>query len=137
MKIIASQIFTNHSFWTFYIGGKPVFYIINGKIHGCLEIPDLLLVLNMIFLTREISCSTLEINLVPMYYSLFNPFYTHVVSLFATEFSIQMLYVLYKPRNSRQKFCVNLRVYHILYKDSFTTVISFVFCPGIINTFLN
>jgi hypothetical protein len=37
--------------------------------HGCLEIPDLFLVLNMIShsfaaLTREISCSTLEINLV-------------------------------------------------------------------------
>ena len=37
--------------------------------HGCLEIPDLFLVLNMIShsfaaLTREISCSTLEINLI-------------------------------------------------------------------------
>ena len=46
-------------------------YIINRKIHGhgCLEIPDLFLVLNMIShsfaaLTREISRSTLEINLV-------------------------------------------------------------------------
>jgi hypothetical protein len=44
-------------------------YIINRKIHGCLEIPDLFLVLNMIShsfaaLTREVSCSTLEINLV-------------------------------------------------------------------------
>jgi SET domain-containing protein len=43
--------------------------IINGKIHRCLEIPDLFLVLNMIShlfasLTLEISCSTLEINLV-------------------------------------------------------------------------
>jgi hypothetical protein len=39
------------------------------KIHGCLEIPDLILVLNMIShsfaaLTREISYSTLKINLV-------------------------------------------------------------------------
>jgi hypothetical protein len=37
--------------------------------HGCAEIPDLFLVLNMIshsfaVLTREISCSTREINLV-------------------------------------------------------------------------
>jgi hypothetical protein len=37
--------------------------------HGCLEIPDLFLVLNMMShsfaaLTREILCSTLEINLV-------------------------------------------------------------------------
>jgi hypothetical protein len=44
-------------------------YIINRKIHGCLEIQELFLVLNMIShsfaaLTREISCSTLEINLV-------------------------------------------------------------------------
>ena len=58
VKIIAFQTITNHSFWTFYIGGKPVVYIINRKIHGCLEIQDLFLVLNMI------SCSTLEINLV-------------------------------------------------------------------------
>ena len=73
VKIIAFQTIANHSFWTFYVGGKPVVYIINRKIHGCLEIPDLFLVLNMIFLTRSrvehnishsISCSTLEINLV-------------------------------------------------------------------------
>jgi hypothetical protein len=43
--------------------------IINRIIHGCLEIPYLFLVLNMIShsfaaLTREISCSTLEINMV-------------------------------------------------------------------------
>ena len=54
VKIIAFQTITNHSFWTFYIGGKPVVYIINRKIHGYLEIPDLFLVLNI----------TLEINLV-------------------------------------------------------------------------
>ena len=30
--------------------------------HGCLEITDLFLVLNMIFLTRSIPCSTLKIN---------------------------------------------------------------------------
>ena len=58
VKIIAFQTITNHSFWTFFIGGKPVVYIINRKIHGCLEIPELLLVLNMIFLTRSLrSCS--------------------------------------------------------------------------------
>jgi hypothetical protein len=44
-------------------------FIIKRKIYGCLEIPDLFLVLNMIshsftVLTREISCSTQEINLV-------------------------------------------------------------------------
>ena len=27
VKIIASQTITNHAFWTFYIGGKPVVYI--------------------------------------------------------------------------------------------------------------
>ena len=52
---------TNHSFWTFYVGEKPVVYIINRKIHGCLEIPDLFLVLNMIYLYMF---STREINLV-------------------------------------------------------------------------
>ena len=40
VKIIAFQTITNHSFWAFYTGGKPVVYIINRKIHGCLEIPD-------------------------------------------------------------------------------------------------
>ena len=44
-------------------------YIINRKIHGCLEIRNLFLVLKMIshsfaVLTREISYSTLEINFV-------------------------------------------------------------------------
>ena len=58
VKIIAFQTITNHSFWTSYIGGKPVVYIINRNMHGCLEIPDLFLALNVI------SCSTLEINLV-------------------------------------------------------------------------
>jgi hypothetical protein len=52
-----------------YRFSKNVLYIINRKIHGCLEIPDLFLVLKIIShsfaaLTREISCSTLEINLV-------------------------------------------------------------------------
>ena len=46
-----------------------IVYIINRTIHVCLELPDLFLVLNMIShsfaaLTREISCSTLEINVV-------------------------------------------------------------------------
>ena len=47
-EIITFRTITNHSFWTFYNGGKPVVYIINRKIHGCLEIPDLFLELNMI-----------------------------------------------------------------------------------------
>ena len=47
VKIIAFQTITNHSFWTFYIGEIPVVYIINRKMHGCLEIPDLFLVLNI------------------------------------------------------------------------------------------
>ena len=50
VKIIAFQTITSQSFWTLYIGGKPVVYIINRKIHGCLEIPDLFPVLNIIFL---------------------------------------------------------------------------------------
>ena len=72
MKIIAFQTITNHSFWTSYIGGKPVVYIINRKIHGCLEIPDLFLMLNMI------SYSTLKINLVfPCTHVLFSIKLTH------------------------------------------------------------
>ena len=41
MKIMSFQTITNHSFWTFYIDGKAVVYIINRKMDGCfLEIPD-------------------------------------------------------------------------------------------------
>ena len=56
MKIIAFQTITNHShiIISIHIGGKPVVYIINRKIRGCFEIPDLFLVLNMIFLTRSL-----------------------------------------------------------------------------------
>ena len=68
VKIIAFQLSLS-IFCKNYRCSKTVLYIINRKIHGCLEIPDLFLVLNMIShsfaaLTREISCSTLEINLV-------------------------------------------------------------------------
>ena len=76
VKIIAFQL---SLFCKNYRFSKTVLYIINRIIHGCLEIPDLFLVLNMIShsfaaLTREISCSTLEINMVfpRMYYSLYN-----------------------------------------------------------------
>ena len=43
VKIIAFQI---SLFCTNYRFSKTVLYIINRKIHGCLEIPDLFLVLN-------------------------------------------------------------------------------------------
>jgi hypothetical protein len=66
VNIIAFQL---SLFCKNYRFSKTVLYIINRKIHGWLEIPDLFLVLNMtshLFaaLTCEISCSTLEINLV-------------------------------------------------------------------------
>jgi hypothetical protein len=66
LKIIAFQL---SLFCKNYRSSKTVLYIINRKIHGCLEIPDLFLVLNIVSrsfaaLTREISCSTLEIDLV-------------------------------------------------------------------------
>ena len=47
VKIIAFQTINNHSFYTFYIGGKPVVLYNNRKIHGCLEIPGLFLRLNI------------------------------------------------------------------------------------------
>ena len=82
VKIIAFQL---SLFCKNYRFSKTVLYIINRKIHGCLEIPDLFLVLNMIShsfaaLTREISCSRLEINLVfprTHVYSLFISFFDH------------------------------------------------------------
>ena len=84
VKIIAFQL---SLFCKNYRFSKTVLYIINRKIHGCLEIPDLFLVLNMIShsfaaLTREISCSTLEINWyfrAPMYYYLFN---LHIIYIY-------------------------------------------------------
>jgi hypothetical protein len=59
VKIIAFQL---SLFCKKYHFSKTVLYIINRKIHECLEIPDLFLVLNMIShsfaaLTREISCA--------------------------------------------------------------------------------
>ena len=59
--------FSNYRFSAKIIAFQTVLYIINRKMHGCLEIPDLFIVLYMIShsfaaLTREISCSTLEIN---------------------------------------------------------------------------
>ena len=57
VKIIAFQsLFIAYGY--FILLEKTVVYIINRIIHGCFEIPDLFLVLNMI------SRSTLEINLV-------------------------------------------------------------------------
>ena len=71
VKIIAFQTITNHSFWTFYIGEKPVVYIIiNRKIHWVLGNTRFIsrvehdISPSFAALTREISCSTLEKNLV-------------------------------------------------------------------------
>ena len=65
VKIIAFQL---SLFCKNYRFSKTVLYIINRKIHGWLEIPNVFLVLNMTshsfaVLTCEISCSTLEINI--------------------------------------------------------------------------
>ena len=48
VKIIAFQTIINHSFRIFLVENTAV-YVINRNMHGCLKIPDLLLVLNMIF----------------------------------------------------------------------------------------
>ena len=75
MKISQSSVIASGYF---ILLEMTVVYIINRKIHGWLEVADLSLVLNMnsfSALTREISCSTLKINLVfqctkTKYYSL-------------------------------------------------------------------
>ena len=59
VKIIAFQTITNHSFWTFYIGGKPVVLYNKQKNTWARG--------NTRFISRvehDISCPTLEINLV-------------------------------------------------------------------------
>ena len=35
VKIIAFQTITNHSFWTFYIGGKPAWSLYNKQKNTC------------------------------------------------------------------------------------------------------
>ena len=70
VKIIAFQTITNHSFWTFYISGKPVVY--NNKQKNTWVLGNTRFISRVehdishsfTVLTREISCSTLEINLV-------------------------------------------------------------------------
>ena len=70
VKIIAFQTITNHSFWTFYIGGKPVVYYDKQKNTWVLGNTRFIsrvehdISHSFAALTREISCSTLEINLV-------------------------------------------------------------------------
>ena len=50
VKIIAFQTIINHSLCAYFmLVEKTIVFIINRKIHGCLEMPDLFLVLNMIF----------------------------------------------------------------------------------------
>ena len=99
MKIIAFQL---SLFCKNYRFSQTVLYIINRIIHGCLEIPDLFLVLNMIShsfaaLTREISCSTLEINLVfPRTHVLFSIYY-FIHGLIDSQASIVKYRLLVKP----------------------------------------
>jgi hypothetical protein len=103
-----------------------VLYIINRKIHGCLKIPDIFLVLNMIShsfaaLTREISCSTLELNLVfPRTHAciilyiilLFNrPFLTMSLDTTACFFKVRS----FKDRNLTSKS----RLFLPIFKDFF------------------
>ena len=95
VEIIAFQL---SLFCKKYRFSKTVLYIINRKIHGCLEIPDFFLVLNMIShsfaaLTREISCSTLEINLVfPRIHVLFSL----SLSLYIYIYIYIYIYVVFK-----------------------------------------
>ena len=70
VKIITFQTITNHSFWTFYISGKPVVY--NNKQKNTWVLGNTRFISHVehdvshsfTALTREISCTTLEINLV-------------------------------------------------------------------------
>ena len=67
VKIIAFQTITNRSFWTFYIGGKPVEKQKNTRVLGNTRFISRVehdVSHSFVALTREISCSTLEINLV-------------------------------------------------------------------------
>ena len=60
LKIIAFQTITNHSFWTFYIGGKPVVYVISRK-----SMHPMWVLGNTRFISRWFNMIyTLEINLV-------------------------------------------------------------------------
>ena len=70
VKIITFQTITNYSFWTFYISGRPVVY--NNKQKNTWVLGNARFISRVehdishsfTALTREISCTTLEINLV-------------------------------------------------------------------------
>ena len=77
VKIVAFQTIIIYCLCMDILLEKTVVYILNRTIHVCLEIPDLFLVLNISHsfaaLTRKISRSTLEINLVfPRTHALFS-----------------------------------------------------------------
>jgi hypothetical protein len=105
------SLFNYRFFCKNYRFSKTVLYIINRKIHGFLEIPDLFLVLSMISplshsfgaLTREISCSTLEINLVfprnHVLFSIFPCFVHEYVSLWSWSQSQTYPYCARNMRN--------------------------------------
>ena len=52
VKIIAFQTIINHVASGYFILVENTAYTINRKIHGYMQIPDLFIVFNMIFLTR-------------------------------------------------------------------------------------
>ena len=118
VKIIAFQL---SLFCKNYRFSKTVLYIINRKIHGCLEIPDLFLVLNMIShsfaaLTREISCSTLEINLVfPRTHVLFSIQYYYYTILLLYNIIIIQYYYTILDSYSQLGFSGSNYKYEILY----------------------
>ena len=126
VKIIAFQL---SLFCKNYRFSKTVLYIINRIIHGCLEIPYLFLVLNMIShsfaaLTREISCSTLEINMVfPRTHVLFSIYYIVINLFISTNCSI-----CYSSTAAKM---LSFHLYYILSRlfTSLTTMQLFIMYP--------
>jgi hypothetical protein len=104
VKIIAFQL---SLFCKNYRFSKTVLYIINRIIHGCLEIPYLFLVLNMIShsfaaLTREISCSTLEINMVfPRTHVLFSIYRGYYTTARRYDFYLRVVKTIFYERAQR------------------------------------
>ena len=110
VKIIAFQL---SLFCKNYRFSKTVLYIINRIIHGCLEIPYLFLVLNMIShsfaaLTREISCSTLEINLVfPRTHVLFSIYHIYFLYILYNLQHKLLSYLIVQHKNLNKSVCVS------------------------------
>ena len=117
VKIIAFQKIIIHCLWIFYIARKDC-SLHNKQNNTCVQaIPDLFLVLNMIShsfaaLTREISRSTLEINLVFPRTHVFILYLNFTVLTSMNDFT--NLHISFYKVENIQKLCATVQSLQVL-----------------------